>query len=500
LADITGVFGKPDGADRSPKIAGFKELRVAEVVSALSQALDLGSGASRWHSVRTCILGMRLADEISLSEGLKDELYYALLLKDAGCSSNASKIHHALGADDITAKRDVKKTDWTRLSWETLQYALAHVAPGKPFLQRVQAIVRVAAQQKEHTRNMTAMRCEQGARLATLMGLSEHTATGIRSLDEHWNGGGYPAGLRGQEIPITSRIMLLAQTLDVFYTDAGPRRAIEIADERKKTWFDPSLVRAAQSLAKRKRLWNELESDEPMNLALSLERKPRMMSDDDTSLDAVCQAFAQIVDAKSPFTYNHSNGVANAAVAIASKLGMPSQRILFVRHAALLHDLGKMAVSNAILEKPAKLDDDEWSILRAHPAHTWNILRAVRGFEELSEVAGSHHEKLNGKGYHRGLTAEQLSLESRILVVSDIFDALSAKRPYRDALPRETVMDMLRKDTPHALDVVCVEALEQSGAECDQSFRDLYALQQSLSLANTALQENHRTEAVLTGS
>lgn len=130
-----------------------------------------------------------------------------------------------------------------------------------------------------------------------------------------------------------------------------------------------------------------------------------MLSEGDVSLDAICQAFANIVDAKSPFTYNHSNGVANATVATARKVGLPSPRVLFIRHAALLHDLGKMAVSNAILEKPGKPDDAEWQVLRTHPAHTWNILRCIGGCEELSEIAASHHEKLNGTGYHRGLTA-----------------------------------------------------------------------------------------------
>jgi len=171
-------------------------------------------------------------------------------------------------------------------------------------------------------------------------------------------------------------------------------------------------------------------------------------------------------------------------------------RVLFVRHAALLHDLGKMAVSNSILEKPGKPDENEWQILRKHPAHTWNILRRVKGFEELSEVAASHHEKLNGKGYHRGLTADQLSIESRILVVADIFDALAAKRPYRDALSREAALQIIRKDTPHALDPRCVEALEQSGAECDQTFQNLEALQRAMGAGNSALQPEVGREEV----
>jgi putative nucleotidyltransferase with HDIG domain len=423
---------------------------------------------------------MRIAEEIGLEEKAQAELYYALLLKDAGCSGNASKIYNALGSDDIAAKRDVKKTDPTRTNWQTLEYALKHIAPGKPFLERVRTALRLAATQKQHRHDVTAIRCERGVHMARLMGLPEGTAQGIGGLDEHWNGAGHPDGLRADEIPLASRLMLVAQTLDVFYTSGGPQQSLEVVRRRSGRWFDPAVVKAACSLAKRQRLFNGLEAENSLPLVLSLEPGQRLLQPGDISLDAVCQAFAQIVDAKSPFTYNHSNGVANAAVSIARKLDFSAGRILFVRHAALLHDLGKMAVSNSILEKPGKPDEAEWQVLREHPAHTWRILRSVKGFEELSEVAASHHEKLNGRGYHRGLSAEQLSTEARILVVADIFDALAAQRPYRDAMPVEKVFDILRKDVPHALDASCVEALAESGFACNQSFVDLHTLNEAL--------------------
>ena len=478
LSQLRGPI--PSERDSPPSPAEDGSLRVAEVVSALSQALDLGSGATQWHSVRTCILGMRIAAQLRLPEDGQNALYYALLLKDAGCSSNASQIYNTLCSDDIAAKRDVKTTDWTRTSWETVQYALAHIAPGKPFLERVRAILRVAKSQKEDSRAVTMVRCERGASMARLIGLPESTAEGIGGLDEHWDGGGNPYGIRGEDIPISSRIMLAAQTLDVFYTSAGPDRALQVLKQRSRRWFDPDVVQAAASLAKRGTLWNGFDTNDSLSIVLTLEPEYRYLAKGDVTLDAICQAFAQIVDAKSPFTYNHSNGVANAAVAIARQLDLPPDRVLFIRHAALLHDLGKMAVSNTILEKPGKPDETAWQAIRSHPLHTWKILQSVRGFEELSETAASHHEKLNGKGYHRGLTAEYLSLESRVLAVSDIFDALSAKRPYRDALPNEKVFEIMRKDAPHALDPACLEALEQSGIGCDQTFVDLYTLQKAL--------------------
>jgi len=426
---------------------------------------------------------MRIGKEYGLQTNQLNELYFALLLKDCGCSANASKTFNALGSDDLKAKHDVKTTDWTSVNWQTVKYALDHIAPGKPFLERVRAILKVAANQKVHARDVTQIRCNRGATLARYMGLPEGTASAILDLDEHWDGSGNPENLRGNNINIFSRIMLLAQTLENFAAAQSREAATQVIQQRSKKWFDPKVVKAALSLDRRNELWTDIHSENIDQIVLELDTPAKELTlGDDSTLDSICVAFAQIIDAKSPFTYNHSNGVANASVAIARKLDLPRERIVFVRHAALLHDLGKLGVSNAILEKPAKLDDEEWKSMKRHPMDTWLILKAIPHFEELSEVAASHHEKLNGTGYFRSLTAEHLSIESRIIAVADIFDALSAKRPYRDSLPLETVFNIMRKDSPHGIDGDCLSALEQCGIASDQTYRDLQYLNQNLVL------------------
>jgi putative nucleotidyltransferase with HDIG domain len=425
---------------------------------------------------------MRIGQEYGLSAKQLNELYYALLIKDCGCSGNSSKTFHALLADDLKAKRDVKTTDWTSVGFESLQYALTHVAVGKPFLERAQALFRLAINQKAHARDVTKIRCERGSSLARLMGLPEGTATAILDLDEHWDGTGLPENLRGDKIHLYARIMLLAQTLENFAVAQSREAALQIIQVRSKKWFDPALVKVTLALAKRDHLWTGIDEPDLAPIVQAFDRAAVMLSVGDETLDNICGAFAQIVDAKSPFTFNHSNGVANASVTIARRLGLSPQRVIFVRHAALLHDLGKLGVSNAILEKPAKLTDEEWKSMKRHPEDTWRILNSIPYFAELSEVAASHHEKLNGTGYWRGLNAEQMSKEARIIVVADIFDALSANRPYRDSLPLEKVFSIMGKDTPHGLDGDCVRALEESGVSSDQAFRDLHSLQQSLAL------------------
>jgi len=457
------MFDLTEGQPHVTSADGAKEtrssIRLSEIISSLSYALDLTEGQPMGHSVRSCAIGMRLAKEFGIGIEDQSDLYYALLLKDAGCSSNASRLFHILNADEIRAKRDVKTTDWTRMGWESLHYALTHVATGLPFLERMQRLFQVAATQQQDSCDLVKIRCERGAYIAKQLGFSAPVAAGIHSLDEHWNGRGYPDGLRKTEIPLFSRIANLSQTLDVFLTAQGPAAAIDAARRRAGRWFDPELVNAAVSLASTGALWRGLDSDDLIEKVVALELEQRRITASEDTIDNICVAFAEVIDAKSPFTYRHSSGVADAAVEIGQWFGMNPKSLKLLRRAALLHDIGKLSVSNAILEKPGKLTNAEWTVIKAHPYYTLEILNKIPGFERLSQDAAAHHEKLDGSGYWRGWGSEQLSRFARILAVADIFDALHAKRPYRDGIPLEKIFEMLRKDAPHALDLPCVEAL-----------------------------------------
>jgi putative nucleotidyltransferase with HDIG domain len=457
-----------------PHLALEAPIRVSEVISSLSFALDLTEGQPLGHSIRSCVFGMHIAKEIGLPIDAQADLYYALLMKDAGCSTNASRMFQILGTDEIRAKRDVKTTDWTRLGWEALEYALSHVRNGAPFLERVRALFDLAIHHQENSREMVQIRCERGAAIARRIGLSEATAAAIHSLDELWNGSGHPNGLRGKEIPLLARILNLAQTVDVFFTAYDATAAVKVAQERSGRWFDPDLVRAFCSLSAQESLWIDVENANTR--VLDLEPRHAVLPSDETTLDNICLAFADVIDAKSPFTYRHSTGVAGAAVAIGRTLALSEPEVTLIRRAALLHDIGKLSVSNAILDKPDKLTAAEWEVVRKHPAYSYQILRRIPNFGELSEIAGAHHEKLDGTGYFRGIAADRLSLPARILVVSDIYDALAARRPYRDALALETVLEIMQRDAPHALDGACLEALKCSLTQANSVASDLYRL------------------------
>jgi HD-GYP domain-containing protein (c-di-GMP phosphodiesterase class II) len=231
---------------------------MSDIISALSYALDLTEGQPMGHSVRACVIGMRLAQQVGMSLDDQADLYYGLLLKDAGCSSNASRLFHILSADEIRAKGAVKTTDWTRVGWDSLQYALTHVATGMPYLERMKKLLQLVAKHRQDSSALVQIRCERGASISRQLGFSDRVSDGIYSLDEHWDGRGYPEGLRREEIPLFSRIANLAQTLDVFYTAQGPQAALDAARKRSGRWFDPDLVRAAASLARSGILWTGL--------------------------------------------------------------------------------------------------------------------------------------------------------------------------------------------------------------------------------------------------
>jgi putative nucleotidyltransferase with HDIG domain len=258
-------------------------------------------------------------------------------------------------------------------------------------------------------------------------------------------------GLEGHQIPLLSRIMNLAQTAEVFYTSSGPSSAIDVALKRSGRWFEPSLVKVFCSLANNMSLWDDVENAN--RRVIDFEPADHVRA----RLENICLAFADVIDAKSPFTYRHSTGVAAAAVSIATTLDLSEADVTLIRRSALLHDIGKLSVPNTILDKPDKLTTPEWQIVREHPRYSLEILQRIPGFGRISEIAGSHHEKLDGSGYFRNMSGAQLSLPARIVAVADMYDALTAARPYREALPADTVFATLQKES---LDSTCLEALK----------------------------------------
>jgi putative nucleotidyltransferase with HDIG domain len=206
--------------------------------------------------------------------------------------------------------------------------------------------------------------------------------------------------------------------------------------------------------------WSRLSSSNLIAEISQWEPDDTILFADEACFDRIAEAFAAVVDAKSPWTYQHSTRVAEIAVGIAREFRCPPRMVRDLRRAALLHDIGKLGVSNLILDKPGKPTDDEFRQIRQHAEYSHRILQQVDAFRsELATVASAHHERLDGNGYHLGLSGEQIHFATRILAVADIFEAMSARRPYRDAMEWERIEQILKKDINHGLDGDCVEAL-----------------------------------------
>ena len=449
-----------------PKIENpTASVTLSEIISSLSFALDLTEGAVPGHAIRSCLIGMRIAGQLQLDESMKEQLYYALLLKDVGCSSNSARMCQIIGGgDDRAVKAGVKLEDWTkphepRLS--SIRLLWNNVSPDAGALTKAKQILKIARSQHANNEEMIALRCDRGASIVRKMGLSEDTADAVRCLDEHWDGSGYPARLRGERIPIMARVACLAQHLDVFASEKNPAAAITTMHERSGRWFDPELVRIAQSLHSTEKLWAGCFSDDKKVAVDSvMDIAPGGITRlTDAGIDQVCEAFADIVDAKSPFTFRHSMGVTETARDIAEAMGFAQDHSNFVRRAALLHDLGKLRVPNSILDKNGKPTAAEWSVIQEHPGLTRDILHRVRAFDGLAAIAGAHHEKLDGSGYPDRLTGKGIPVEARILAVADVYGALTEDRPYRAGLPIDEVIAIMKRDVPHKLDGDCFEAL-----------------------------------------
>ena len=437
-----------------------QNIHLAEIVGALSYALDITEGQPVGHSIRCCWIGMHLGRAIGLDDAALSDLYYTLLLKDVGCSSNAARLCQLYLANDLQFKSDYKFIDHTLP--QLLGFILSHTGMKESLAERFRAVVNIVRNGGEIARELIETRCHRGADIARQMRFSETVAQGILDLDEHWNGKGQPLGLEGESISLGARIALLAQVIDVFYTSGGPRDAMREVRQRKGIWFDPNLVDVFEDIAGDPNFWVGLGAEDVEARVLALEPVQLVITIDDDYLDDVAAGFAKVVDSKSPYTSGHSDRVALFADMIAEAMGLSADRRRWLKRAALLHDIGKLGVSNQVLDKPGKLDDAEFDEIKRHPELGETILSRIAAFADLARVAATHHEKLDGTGYPRRLTAEQLPLETRIVTTADIFDALTADRPYRPAMPVSKALAIMSDMAGSAIDPVCLAALRRA--------------------------------------
>jgi HD-GYP domain-containing protein (c-di-GMP phosphodiesterase class II) len=405
-------------------------VRVAELVATLSYAADLGLGQPMAHCMRQTVIALRLADLAGATPVEREATYYLGLMFNAYCHADAAEQASWFG-DDIAFKAD----GFELLGMNTAQvvsFLVRRVGGHGSGFDRVRRLAGFPGSSMKLVMDFLTTHSRLGAQFAEQIGLGEVAVDSFRHGYEQWDGKGVPQGLRGAEITLPARLVQLAGPVEVFARRHGVDGARDAARRHRGADFDPGVVDLFCEHASR--VLDGL--DEAAEWEAILDAEPLLTRRvDGAALDAVLEAMADLADLKSPHFAGHSRGVANLAAEAARLWRLPAADIAVVRRAGLLHDLGRLGVSNTIWDKPAPLTRSEQEHVRIHPYLTDRMLTGVGTLAASREVAGRHHERLDGSGYPRGLTAASLGPLDRLLAAADAYHAMSEPRPYREALP-----------------------------------------------------------------
>ena len=301
-----------------------------------------------------------------------------------------------------TSSKAARGSSTGRKPTQALKHAWHNAAPGGSIFDKFFKIAAMAKLGKEGMRKIAEVRCRQcGADIARMLRLPDATATAIYDLDELWNGSGHPCGLKGKEISAARADLRLGPNRRGVFHGLWPGGRVRWSSRPLRGVVRSAVGRCAVELPPRRELLNKLASDDLVTELSRWEPEDSVLMADEAGIDRVAEAFARVVDAKSPWTYQHSTRVAEVAVGVAQQFNCSPELQRDVRRAALLHDVGKLGVSNLILDKPEKLTGEELVALRRHPDYSQRILEQVEAFGTLADISGAHHERLDGRGYHR---------------------------------------------------------------------------------------------------
>jgi HD-GYP domain-containing protein (c-di-GMP phosphodiesterase class II) len=446
-------------------------IRAAELVGALSLATDLGTGQPLEHALRTAVLAVRLGELAEAStQGLADT-YYVALLHASGCTSNGHEATLLFG-EDIEHRAAFFLIDPADPD-QVLAFYRAHVGPGRPPEVR-EKMIDAALSSPERARESFAAMCEVAQRFAGWLGLGAGVEAALEYVFARWDGKGLPRGVGGEELPLPARLLHVARDYSLFLTAAGADDARGVLERRAGAAYDPRLAELA--VRHFDEVCAELDETKMWEHALASEPFPQVRLSGDR-IDAGFATFAAITGLKSPWLREHSTAVADLAEAAAWRLGLPAESVELLRRAALAADLGRVGVSNAIWEKPGPLGFGEWERVRLHPYFTERAFAQSEALAPTGLVAGSHHERLDGSGYQRGLRGSTLDKVRRILAAADCYTAMRAARPYRPALEPAAAEAELRREVEEGrLDAEAVDAvLAAAGHRVQKRPRELPA-------------------------
>ena len=415
-------------------------VRLAELIAAWSLATDLGLGLPQEHVLRQCRIALGLAERLGLDEADRAVVYYVAMLAWVGCTADSHELADQFG-DDLTLRADAHEVDLAGLPM--VSFLLRRVGTGRPPLRRAgMAAALVATAGRGAAEAMTA-HCQVAAAIARRLGLGREVQEPLLHVFARWDGRGIPRGVRGEALPLAIRLVHVASIAEVHHRGGGDEAAIAVARERSGGQFDPRLVEAFADCASEvleglaeESSWDSVIAAEP-GLAKALAGD---------ELDAALEAVADFGDLKSPWFTGHSRGVARLAAAAGQEAGLSDEAITELRRAALVHDLGRTGIPNTIWDKPGPLTDAERERVRLHPYYTERMLARPEALARLGAISASHHERLDGSGYHRSLPGSALSPAARMLAAADVYHAMTEARPHREALGTDEAAAELRAE------------------------------------------------------
>ncbi len=417
-------------------------LRLTELLASLSLATDLGTGQPLGHGLRTSLIAVDIAHHMGLDPEIVGSVQQVSLLRFLGCTADAYETAQVTGGDEIGFNASMAPVLYGS-SVQMFGGLIRKLGRGEPLPKRA-AVTFSALREGD---SGLAAHCEVAAMLATRLGLHGRVIDALRAAYERWDGKGAPAGLAGEDIPIESRVAVVARDVDIFtsmHVDVG-----DVLGDRRGKGYDPSVVDAVEkmSVTVPEADWDDVLAAEPEPVAYI------------NDLDPALSVLGEFVDLKSPYTRGHSVRVADLAHDAALDAGLDETVAVDLRRAGLIHDLGRVGVENGVWDKPGPLATDEWEKVRLHPYLTQRILSRCVGLARLSTMASSHHERTDGSGYHTGAVGERLPFEAKLLAAADVMAALTEPRPHRDAMSLDAATDLIREEASKG-------RLDQRATEC----------------------------------
>src|SRR6266702_275108 len=399
---------------------GGDRVRAAELIGALCLATDFAIGLPLEHGLQSTLFAMRLGERLGIDAETASQTYYACLLFYVGCTADA-EISAEMFPDEGALIRHFNPVMFGSPIETMAGTVRALVDRDGPPLMRAVSVARGLPRLARGRRSHLAAICEVAQMLTIQLGLPASVQGLFTHLTERWDGKGEPGLARRDQIPLPVRIVR----------------------ERAGHAFDPAIA-------------NLLADEAPKILALDAEASawPETMDREPSparilegeAIDRALAAMGNFADLASPYLVDHSVGVTALATAAAKRCRIDAGDVVKIRRAAMVHDLGRVAVPTRIWQKAAPLTPDEWDRVRLHAYHTERALMHSPMLAAIARIAGAHHERLDGSGYHRGSRAAELTLAARLLAAADAYHAITEPRPHREPLASSQAAEILGQD------------------------------------------------------